>query len=102
MRLDDKIALITGGGKGIGRAIALAYAREGADVAICARTAADLASVAAEVEKLGRRCFHQRADVTAKADAAAMVDATIRTLGRRCILWNNPGGGDVADRPTNI
>ncbi len=100
MRLDNKIALITGGGKGIGRAIALAYAQEGADVAICARTTADLDSVAAEVEKLGRRCFHQRADVTDKADAVAMVDATMRAFGRIDILVNNAGGGDVADHRT--
>jgi NAD(P)-dependent dehydrogenase (short-subunit alcohol dehydrogenase family) len=100
MRLDDKIALITGGGKGIGRAIALAYAREGADVAICARTTADLRNVAAEVEKLGHRCFHKRADVTDKADAVAMVEDAMRELGRIDILVNNAGGGDVADHRT--
>lgn len=100
MRLENKIALITGGGKGIGRCIALAYAAEGADVAICSRTESDLANVAREVKAAGRRCFHQVADVTKKADCVAMVDGTLKHFGRVDILVNNAGGGDVADHRT--
>ena len=100
MRLANKIALITGGGKGIGRSIALAYASEGADVAICSRTASDLAAVAAEIEKLGRRCFHRVCDVTDKTQAVATVDAALKHFGRIDILVNNAGGGDVADHRT--
>jgi NAD(P)-dependent dehydrogenase (short-subunit alcohol dehydrogenase family) len=100
MRLKDRIALITGGGKGIGRSIALAFAAEGADVAICARTETDLKRVAAEVERLGRRCFYRTADVTKKADAVATVDAALRHFGHLDILVNNAGGGDVADHRT--
>jgi NAD(P)-dependent dehydrogenase (short-subunit alcohol dehydrogenase family) len=100
MRLANKTALITGGGKGIGRAIALAFAREGADLAICSRTAADLEAVAAEIGALGRRCHRQTADVTDKAQAVAMVEASLRALGPIDILVNNAGGGDVADHRT--
>ena len=100
MRLENKIALITGGGKGIGMSIALAYAREGADVAICARTESDLANVAREITKLGRRCFYKTADVTKKAHCVAVVDATLKHFGHLDILVNNAGGGDVADHRT--
>lgn len=100
MRLKDRVALITGGGKGIGRATALAYAAEGADVAICARTASDLENVAREVEQLGRRCFTRQADVTVKEQCVATVDATLAHFGHVDILVNNAGGGDVADYRT--
>jgi 7-alpha-hydroxysteroid dehydrogenase len=59
-RLDGKAALITGAGRGIGRAIALAYAAAGADVAIAARTRADLDSLAREIESSGRRALAHR------------------------------------------
>jgi NAD(P)-dependent dehydrogenase (short-subunit alcohol dehydrogenase family) len=100
MRLENKTALITGGGKGIGRAIALAFAREGADVAICARTARDLEAVAREVEAMGRRCFHRVCDVTDKAQSVATVEAALKHFGKIDILVNNAGGGDVADYRT--
>jgi NAD(P)-dependent dehydrogenase (short-subunit alcohol dehydrogenase family) len=100
MRLDNKIALITGGGKGIGASIAMAYAREGADLAICSRTESDLKAVAGEVEKLGRRCFYKPTDVTDKSQALAMVAGALSHFGRIDILVNNAGGGDVADHRT--
>ena len=100
MRLADKVALITGGGRGIGRVIALAFAREGADIAICARTEAELKNTAAEVEKLGRRCFFKVCDVTVKDQCAAVVQGAIGHFGRLDILVNNAGGGDVAQYST--
>lgn len=100
MRLKDRIALITGGGKGIGRSIALAFAKQGADVAICSRTEADLRNVAHEVEKLGRRCFYKAADVTKKPACLAVAEGALRHFGRIDILVNNAGGGDVADYRT--
>jgi len=100
MRLADKVALITGGGRGIGRVIALAFAREGADIAICARTEAELKNTAAEVEKLGRRCFFKVCDVTVNDQCAAVVQGAIGHFGRLDILVNNAGGGDVAQYST--
>src|SRR5579883_269163 len=96
MRLADKIALITGGGRGVGRVIALTFAREGADVAICARTESELKSTAAEVEKLGRRCWWGRCDVTVNQQVKGFVQDALRHFGRIDVLVNNAGGGDVA------
>jgi ketoreductase len=100
MRLQDKTAFITGGSRGIGRAIALTYAREGADVAICARDESDLAAVADEVKKLGRRCWFRRCDVTVKEEAIVTVESALKQLDKIDILVNNAGGGAVPDYRT--
>ena len=96
MRLAGKIALVTGGGRGIGRAIALALAREGADVAVSARTAAEIERVAAEIEALGRQGFAVPCDVTRAAQVRSMVEAVCGRLGRIDVLVNNAGAGESA------
>jgi 3-oxoacyl-[acyl-carrier protein] reductase len=91
-RLAGKTALITGGNTGIGRAVALAYADEGADVAINWVAHEDEAlSLATAIEAKGRRALAVRADVTAEADVRAMQSYVIQTLGRLDILVNNAG-----------
>ena len=91
MRLRDRVALVTGGGRGIGRAIALALAREGADVAVTARTAAELEAVAVEVRGLGRRAVALRCDVAERAQVDAAAEAAAAALGPVQILVNNAG-----------
>lgn len=91
MRLRDRVALVTGGGRGIGRAIALALAREGADVAVTARTAAELEAVAVEVRGLGRRAVALRCDVAERAQVDATAEAAAAALGPVQILVNNAG-----------
>ena len=100
MRLLGKTAVITGNSRRIGRAIALTYAREGADIAICARNASDLTAVADEVKKLGRRCWFQGCDVTVKEEAFVTVESALKQLGKIDILVNNAGGGAVPDYRT--
>jgi len=92
LRLRGKVALITGGNTGIGRTVALAYADEGADVAIAwiAREA-DATSLVAELEKRSRRALSVRCDVTREADVQALVGAVIERFGRIDVLVNNAG-----------
>ena len=91
--LDGRVVLVTGGSQGIGRAIALTLAREGADVAICARRREPLDATAADIGALGRAAMTVQADVATAEGAQAVVDATHERFGRVDILVNNAGKG---------
>jgi meso-butanediol dehydrogenase / (S,S)-butanediol dehydrogenase / diacetyl reductase len=91
MRLAGKVAIVTGGGSGIGRGIVLAMAREGADIAIPDIQPTNAEKVAAEVKSLGRKVVAMRADVTSVSDVEAMVERTREALGKIDILVNNAG-----------
>ena len=95
-RLDDRTALVTGASRGIGRAIAIAYAAAGADVALLARDAATLAEVASEVTALGRRAIVLQCDVTDAEAVAAAAASAIEQLGHLDVLVNNAGGNSFS------
>ncbi len=91
-RLDGRVALVTGAGRGFGRAIALAFGREGADVAVNYNTSADKAKeVVAELERMGRRAEAIRADVAVEPQVTAMVERALARFGRLDVLVNNAG-----------
>ena len=92
MQLEGKTALVTGGGRGIGRSIALAYANEGADVAVVARTGTELDEVSNLIRALGRKGLGINADLTKGDEASRAVRETIEALGAVDILVNNAGG----------
>ena len=91
MRLQDRVALITGAGRGIGRAIALAYASEGARLALAARTRTELEDTARQVEALGAPACVITADTTDRAQVEDMVRITLEQHSRIDILVNNAG-----------
>jgi 7-alpha-hydroxysteroid dehydrogenase len=91
-RLDGKAALVTGGGRGIGRGIALALAECGADVAVLARRQTDVDAVAKEVEKRGRRGLGIAGDVMDDSVIPQALDRVVRELGHIDIMVNNAGG----------
>jgi 7-alpha-hydroxysteroid dehydrogenase len=91
-RLDGKVALVTGAGRGIGEGIALAFAEMGADVACAARTEKEIEATAAKVRAFGRRAIPVRCDVTDAAQLEAAVTRTLADLGRLDVLVNNAGG----------
>lgn len=96
MRLKGHRALVLGGGRGIGRAIGLALARRGADVAVVARTAGQVESVAGEIRALGRRGIGLVADVTSPEDVSSMAKTAADRLGPIAILVNNAGDAESA------
>jgi 2-hydroxycyclohexanecarboxyl-CoA dehydrogenase len=91
MRADGKAAIVTGSGRGIGRAVALALAEIGADVVVADVVEENAQRTAGEVRALGRKALALEVDVTAPAQVAAMVEATEGEFGRVDILVNNAG-----------
>ena len=91
-RLDGRVAIVTGAGRGIGAGTAIALAEAGADVVCAARTQADIETTAAAVRNAGRRALAVATDVTETAQLSALVDAAVGEFGRIDILVNNAGG----------
>lgn len=98
LSLKSKVALITGGSRGIGRAIALAYADVGADVVIASRSSADVEKTAEEVRECGRRGLGVPTDVSQSSQVSALVDATMQEFGRIDVLVNGAGISPVYTR----
>ena len=99
MKLASKIALITGAGRGIGRAVALAYACEGAKLAICARTAAELEETAGAIRAQGGACRAWVCDVSAESSVADLFAKVENDCGKIDVLINNAG---VMTRPAPL
>jgi len=91
--LEGKVAIVTGGKRGLGKAIALGFAEAGADVAICSRVLTDgeLERAANEIRRLGRRSLAVQADITRKADVDYMMQKVVAEFGAIDILVNNAG-----------
>ncbi len=94
-RLKDKVAVVTGGGRGIGKAIALGFAAEGASIAIAARTQDEIEAVEAEIVQNGWRAVAIPTDVSDEAAVKHLVDATLNHFGAVDILVNNAGVGNI-------
>ena len=99
MRLKDKVALITGGGRGIGKAVAMAYAREGAKIALCARTPAEVEQTCREIQSLKAQCMGWICDVAVEDSVKEFVAGAAKEFGRVDILVNNAG---VMTRPVSM
>ncbi|MBV8966490.1 MAG: SDR family oxidoreductase [Mycobacteriaceae bacterium] len=91
-RLDDQVAVITGAGRGLGAAIALAFAETGADVVISSRTQSELDGVAEQVAGLGRRAHVVAADLAHPDATATLAKTAVEVFGRLDIVVNNVGG----------
>ncbi len=91
-KLTDHVAIVTGAGRGIGRAISIAFAEAGADVALAARRADTLDEVKEEIEARGRRALCVPTDVNDSAQLDRLIDRTVETFGRLDVVVNNAGG----------
>ncbi|MGH2748218.1 MAG: SDR family NAD(P)-dependent oxidoreductase [Actinomycetota bacterium] len=92
--LEDKVAIVTGASRGIGRAIALGFAEAGADVAVAARSVDDLETLAKEIDQAGRKALVLPTDVREREEIQAMIDRTVEELGGLDVLVNNAGGSN--------
>jgi 2-deoxy-D-gluconate 3-dehydrogenase len=92
LSLDGKVAIVTGAGRGLGRAMAVALAEAGADIVATARTESQIEEAAGLVREAGRRCLAVRCDVTDSESVKAMADAALGAFQRIDILVNNAGG----------
>jgi NAD(P)-dependent dehydrogenase (short-subunit alcohol dehydrogenase family) len=96
-KLSGRIALVTGAGRGIGRAIAIAYAREGAAIAATARTRSELDSTVSEIRAAGGKAFSIAADLADPAAPSQIADATLKEFGTLDVLVNNAGMVSATD-----
>ena len=91
LSLDGRVALITGGSRGIGRATALAFAEAGADVVVSSRKLPDLEKVAEEVNSTGGKCVAIASHIAKIKESQKLVDKVMAEFGRIDILFNNAG-----------
>ena len=92
----SKTALVTGAGRGIGKSTAIALARQGANVIVCARTQSEIDAVAHEIEAMGNKALAVRADISDEEDVKKMVDQSLKKFQTIDILINNAGIGMFA------
>ena len=111
MKLDGQVAVITGAGRGIGRAIAMAYAHEGAKLALAARSESELEETVGAVSELGGEAIAVPTDVTSQQDAERLASRAVERFGRIDVLVNNAGisgpvgplqGNDIDDWVSTI
>ncbi|MCS7228472.1 MAG: SDR family oxidoreductase [Candidatus Kryptonium sp.] len=93
MILNDKVAIVTGASRGIGRSIALLFSREGAKISAVARTEEDLKKLKSEIESAGGKCLIFKGDVSNEDDVKKVIEKTIDEFGKIDILVNNAGFG---------
>src|SRR6059036_1963066 len=99
--LEGKTAIVTGGGTGIGKSIAIEFARAGADVALCSRKLEHLEPVVKAIEQLGRRAFAEVVDVRAEEQVKGIVESAVKEFGRLDVMVNNAGASFRA-KPEDI
>ncbi len=95
MRLRDRVAVITGGGRGIGRAVALGFAKEGADVVVAARTEGEISEARNEIIQLDRRSSAIVCNVSDEDQVKNLIEETLNIYGKIDILVNNAGMGGI-------
>jgi NAD(P)-dependent dehydrogenase (short-subunit alcohol dehydrogenase family) len=100
--LEGKVAIITGGGYGIGKQIAIAYSRAGAAIVLAARSQGPLEETRSELSQKGARCFAVTADVSQEADCKRMVDTALAQFGRVDVLVNNAGIAGPTKKTTEM
>src|SRR5713101_1080804 len=100
--LANKVAIITGGGYGIGKQIALAYSRAGASIVLAARSQGPLEETRVQVSELGAKCIAVPTDVSNEADCARMAERTIAEFGRIDVLVNNAGIAGPTKKTTEM
>src|SRR5713226_6867249 len=96
MNLEGKVAIVTGAGRGIGKAIALALARTGVDVVIAARTKTDLEKIEDQIRSFGRKTLAVQTDVATEKDVRHLINQSLSTFNTIDILVNNAGVGVFA------